>query len=152
MLHPCISCGSPSHAMPPCLSGWSISRLLPCIPPPHVLVQISHSPQGPHSQLTRIFIQKPLTYKKWIFIIWYLHDHRNVEKTYLDIFVCCNLGIGLALLRILLRHLQQPVIHLLYGFGFRHHMVMYIQTMRAREPICSFLLWFDILNAWVQNM
>ena len=80
------------------------------------------------------------------YIIWYLYNPRNVEITYLDIFVCCNLGIELALLRILLRHLQQPVIHLVCDFEFHHHTVKYIQTMRAKEPIYSFLLWFGLLD------
>ena len=52
MLHPCISCGSPSHGFPPCLSCCKMLRALACIPPPHVLVHVSQSPHGLHVQST----------------------------------------------------------------------------------------------------
>ena len=48
-----ISNGFPSHLLPPLRSGSRIDRVLPCIPPPQLLVHKSQFVHGPHLQSTK---------------------------------------------------------------------------------------------------
>ena len=61
----CISIGSPSHLFPPFLSGVTIVRVLPCIPPPQVRVHKSHLVQSLHSQSTTFQDTKMYCYVKF---------------------------------------------------------------------------------------
>ena len=44
----------PLHAFPPFAACWLTDLLRCLVPPPHVLEQVPHAPQGPHLQLTVI--------------------------------------------------------------------------------------------------
>ena len=53
MLQFLISNGSPTHRFPPFLSGTRMARVLPCMPPPQLLVHKSQFVHVPHLQSTK---------------------------------------------------------------------------------------------------
>ena len=75
----CISIGSPSHLFPPFLSGVTILRVLPCIPPPQVRVHKSHLVQSLHSQSTLFQDIKMYCYinygPKYNDVIWIISNY-----------------------------------------------------------------------------
>ena len=82
-----ISNGSPSHLLPPLRSGSRIDRVLPCMPPPQLLVHKSQFVHGPHLQSTKQNINSLIIYLEYNLILiinsslfWlsiYLGSHAN---------------------------------------------------------------------------
>ena len=95
----CISIGSPSHLFPPFLSGVTIVRVLPCIPPPQVRVHKSHLVQSLHSQSTTFQDIKMYCYvnygPKYNDIKQFRIIMQLVFKVYQGILAYCSLWIRL---------------------------------------------------------
>ena len=95
MLQFLISAGSPTHRFPPFRSGTLIVLVLPCIPPPQLLVHKSHWVQGLHSQST-VSRYREMAIRK-IKILKRVKNHKTnmINSQFINLFTGASMQIAI---------------------------------------------------------